>query len=412
MAAPLNLFEPRPAPKAPGEAPAPTPGLQNPRLLATKEEQQWGGSFFSRLTEFLTERPVRLPASVRGRLPFTPEASRTDFKESLKIALGAEPRGGETSPMLVHWSSGWGQFKQNIKDLISPPKLPPLKVTSAPGPPPKEIWTKDEHISRSQLISGLVHVSIFALAIVPLYWGVAHSTEAKTTVSNVDLTNLSDYVYKLPPGKDKASGGGGGGEHNPIPASKGRAPRFALTPQLAPPVVVIQNPNPKMPVEPTLFGPPEIKIPQPNLPNYGDPLAAMVTNSSGPGSGGGIGTGSGGGVGSGSGPGLGPGDGGGTGGGHYHPGAGGIGYPECVYCPNPPYTEEARKARFQGTVLLQIVILPDGRASDVRVLRGVGMGLDESALKTVREWRFKPMLGPGNRPVSVETPVEVTFRLF
>jgi protein TonB len=386
--------------------------MRTPKLLTQKEEH-WGGSFFSRLRDFLTERPVKLPAG-RGRLPFTPETAETTFRESLKIALASEPAAlkNADSRMLIRWGSGWDTFKQNLRDFISPPKLPPLKVTSAPGPPPKDIWSKDENISRSQWISALVHVSIAALLIIPLYNTISNSTEAKTQVTGVDLTNLSDYVYKLPPGKDRASGGGGGGERNPIPASKGRAPKFSLSPQLAPPVVVIQNPNPKLPVEPTLFGPPEIKVPQPNLPNYGDPLAAMVTNSSGPGSGGGIGTGTGGGVGSGTGAGLGPGDGGGTGGGHYHPGAGGIGYPECVYCPNPPYTEEARKARFQGTVLLEIVILPDGRASEVRVLRGLGMGLDESAMQTVRTWRFKPMIGPGNRPVAVETPVEVTFRLF
>jgi periplasmic protein TonB len=403
---------PRPAPKP--QAEPDTASLKRQPKLLTQKEERWGESFFSLLKEFLTERPVRLPAG-RGRLPFTPEAAQTTFKESLQIALGAEPPAPtdvEGVRMLVRRETGWHAFVQNIREFISPPKLPPLKVTSAPGPPPKEIWSKDENISRSQWISGLVHVAIAALLIIPLYEGITNSSEAKTpVVSNVDI-NLSDYVYKLPPGKDKASGGGGGGERNPIPASKGRAPKFSLQPQLAPPVVVIQNPNPKLPVEPTLLGPPEIKIPQPNLPNYGDPLAAMVTQSSGPGSGGGIGTGTGGGVGSGSGPGLGPGDGGGTGGGHYHPGSGGIGYPECVYCPNPPYTEEARKARFQGTVLLEIIILPDGRASEVRVLRGVGMGLDESALKTVREWRFKPMIGPGNHPVAVETPVEVTFRLF
>jgi len=403
---------PRPASK-PLADPDNVPLKRQPKLL-TQSEERWGESFFSLLKEFLTERPVRLPAG-RGRLPFTPEAAKTGFKESLQIALGAEPPAPtevEGARMLVRRDAGWHAFVQNIREFISPPKLPPLKVTCAPGPPPKEIWSKDENISRSQWISGLVHVAIAALLIIPLYEGITNSSEAKTpVVSSVDI-NLSDYVYKLPPGKDKASGGGGGGDRNPIPASKGRAPRFTLQPQLAPPVVVILNPNPKLPVEPTLLGPPEIKIPQPNLPNYGDPLAAMVTQSSGPGSGGGIGTGTGGGVGSGSGPGLGPGDGGGTGGGHYHPGSGGIGYPECVYCPNPPYTEEARKARFQGTVLLEIIILPDGRASEVRVLRGVGMGLDESALKTVREWRFKPMIGPGNHPVAVETPVEVTFRLF
>jgi hypothetical protein len=117
-------------------------------------------------------------------------------------------------------------------------------------------------------------------------------------------------VMKLPKGNDKAGGGGGGGERNPIPASKGKLPKFSMT-QLAPPTVVIQNLNPKMPVEPTVIVPPEIRVPQPNLPNMGDPLAAMVTNSSGPGFGGGIGTGGAGGVGSGNGPGVGPGDGGG-----------------------------------------------------------------------------------------------------
>jgi periplasmic protein TonB len=402
----LNLTGPRPAPNPSGSL---VPVRQGPKLLS--EDERWGGSFFSLLKDYLTERPVRLPAG-RGRLPFTPEAPKTDFAESLKIALGAEPRLAESSPLLIPWKSGWGVFVQNLREFISPPKLPPLKLTCAPAPPPKEIWTKDENVSRAQWLSVLVHAVIAVGLTVPLTYWATTGTEAKTSVATVIPTDLSDYVYKLPPGKDRASGGGGGGERNPVPASKGRAPKFSLKPQLAPPVVIIQNPNPKLPVEPTLYGPPEIKVPQPNLPNYGDPLAAMVTNSSGPGSGSGIGTGSGGGVGSGSGPGLGPGDGGGTGGGHYHPGAGGIGYPECVYCPNPPYTEEARKARFQGTVLLEITILPDGRTAEVRVLRGVGMGLDESALQTVRTWRFKPMIGPGNRPVPVDTPVEVTFRLF
>ena len=404
----LNLREPRQAPNPSASRP---PAARGPRLLSSDE--RWGFSFFSLLRDYLTERPVRLPAG-RGRLPFTPEAPKTGFTESLKIAMSAEPRmarGAESSPLLIPWKSGWTVFVQNLREFISPPKLPPLKITCAPGPPPKEIWSKNENASRAQWLSVLVHAFIVLVLAIPLTYWATGKTEATPVVATVIPTDLSDYVFKLPPGKDRASGGGGGGERNPVPASKGRAPKFSLKPQLAPPVVIIQNPNPKLPVEPTLYGPPEIKVPQPNLPNYGDPLAAMITNSSGPGSGGGIGTGSGGGVGSGSGPGLGPGDGGGTGGGHYHPGSGGIGYPECVYCPQPPYTEEARKARFQGTVLLQVLILPDGRSSEARVIRGVGMGLDESALQTVRTWRFKPMIGPGNRPVPVETTIEVTFHL-
>src|SRR5208282_5774561 len=200
-------------------------------------------------------------------------------------------------------------------------------------------------------------------------------------------------------GNDRSGGGGGGGDRNPVPASKGRLPRASLQPQLAPPTVVILNPMPKLPVEPTVYMPPDIKVPQPNLPNYGDPLAANLTNSNGPGSGGGIGTGSGGGVGSGSGPGVGPGEG------------DGIGEPVCIYCPQPPYTEEARKARFQGTVLMQVTILPDGTPTDVRVVRGLGMGLDESAIRQVRQWRFKPVIGPGNKAVTVDLDVEINFRL-
>jgi protein TonB len=62
-------------------------------------------------------------------------------------------------------------------------------------------------------------------------------------------------------------------------------------------------------------------------------------------------------------------------------------------------------------VLLEVTILPDGRTADVRVLRGLGMGLDEKALETVRTWRFKPVIGPGGRPVTVDLPIEVNFRL-
>lgn len=408
MSSDLNQLRPKPEVK-----PAPEPQGRPLRLLSSQE--RWGSSFLSNLVEFLTERPVRLPAG-RGRLPFTPEASRDKFVDTFRAAMSAEPRfarGAENSPLLINWKPGLGQFWQNLRDAISPPKLPPLKVTSAPAPPPKDIWSRDENASKAQWLSALVHGLVVVLLAVPLIYQAATTTiEAKNkTITSVDMGNLSDYIMKLPKGNDKSSGGGGGGERNPIPASKGKLPRFSLKPQLAPPTVVIQNPNPKMPVEPTVVVPPDIRVPQPNLPNMGDPLAAMVTQSSGPGSGGGIGTGNSGGVGSGSGPGVGPGDGGGIGGGHFHPGRDGIGDPVCIYCPNPPFTEEARKARLQGSVILQLVIRPDGTPSEVQVLHGLGLGLDENALRTVRTWRFKPVIGPGGKPVAVEFSVEVVFRL-
>src|SRR5712692_3269792 len=192
--------------------------------------------------------------------------------------------------------------------------------------------------------------------------------------------------------------------------SRGRAPKFDWV-QKTPPMVTLRNLNPKILAVPTLLGPPDLTVPTPPLPNYGHPLAKLITSSGGPGGGGGIGTGEGGGIGSGSGGGLGPGSGGGTGGGVFRPGTGGVGYPECAYCPLPLYSDEARKAKYQGTVVLQVVITPDGRATNIQVVKGPGLGLEERAVDKVREWRFKPALGPNGKAVSVQVLVEVTLRL-
>ena len=173
----------------------------------------------------------------------------------------------------------------------------------------------------------------------------------------------------------------------------------------------MRNPNPRLQVPATLLGDPDLKLPSPNLDNYGDPLAKLMSNSGGPGGGSGIGSGTGTGIGSGEGGGLGPGTGGGTGGGAYHPGTGGVGYPSCEYCPQPKYSEEARKAKYQGTVVLQAVITPDGRATEIQVVKGPGLGLEEKAVEAVKQWRFKPANGPTGKPVAVVVPIEVTFRL-
>jgi TonB family protein len=149
----------------------------------------------------------------------------------------------------------------------------------------------------------------------------------------------------------------------------------------------------------------------PELGVLGDPLSGVIgPPSNGTGSGGGIGSGSGGGVGSGHGPGVGPGEGGGIGGGIYKVG-GGVSAPKTIFAPDPEYSEEARKAKYQGTVVLWLIVGPDGRPHDLRVSRSVGMGLDEKAIEAVRTWRFEPALKDG-RPVSVQINVEVSFRLY
>jgi TonB family protein len=85
--------------------------------------------------------------------------------------------------------------------------------------------------------------------------------------------------------------------------------------------------------------------------------------------------------------------------------------PRAIFAPDPEYSEEARKAKYQGTVVLWMIVGPDGRPRDIRVARSVGMGLDEKALEAVRTWRFEPARKDG-RPVAVQINVEVSFRLY
>ena len=95
----------------------------------------------------------------------------------------------------------------------------------------------------------------------------------------------------------------------------------------------------------------------------------------------------------------------------YHAGQNGIGLPKCVSCPPPEYPQAARTKHIEGEVVLELVILPNGRTSDIRVVRGLGMGFDEAAVKAVSHWKFKPIKGPMGNPVPVQTVVEVVFRL-
>ena len=85
--------------------------------------------------------------------------------------------------------------------------------------------------------------------------------------------------------------------------------------------------------------------------------------------------------------------------------------PKPVFSPDPEYSEEARKAKYQGTVVLGLVVGPDGRPRDMKVLRSLGLGLDEKAIEAVKNWRFDPAV-KDNKPVAVYISVEVDFRLY
>ncbi|HWR54716.1 MAG TPA: energy transducer TonB, partial [Bryobacteraceae bacterium] len=138
-------------------------------------------------------------------------------------------------------------------------------------------------------------------------------------------------------------------------------------------------------------------------------LAKVGPPSNGTGTGGGIGNGTGTGIGPGKGPGFGPGEGGGFGGGVFRVG-GGVSAPVAIHRVEPEYSEEARKAKFQGTVVLSIVIDEQGVPRNFRVVRPLGLGLDEKAIEAVQKWRFRPGHKEG-RAVAVIATVEVNFRL-
>jgi len=253
-------------------------------------------------------------------------------------------------------------------------------------------------------ISFALHVAALALVVASGWWMVENRAAVRSTVAGLIPTD----VYLLPPRRSQSHGGGGGGDQDKMSASRGSAPRFSSD-QLTPPAVVARNEDPKLPAEPTVLGPPDIVLAQ--SPQVGDPVSQILTASSnGTGSAGGIGSGEGGGVGLGTGPGVGEGRGGGIGGGVFRVG-GGVTAPRAIYDPDPEYSEEARKAKYQGNVMLWAVIGPDGRPRDLRIARSLGMGLDQKAIDAVAKWRFAPALKDG-QPVAVQVNIEVSFRLY
>ncbi|MGA6986904.1 MAG: energy transducer TonB [Terriglobales bacterium] len=300
----------------------------------------------------------------------------------------------------------WRSLFRNVDDFFFPKKLPPLVLTSKPVPV-RDIWGFYNYKRGGVAGSTFVHVLAVAIIVAVALWG--RRVVAPPPKAVVELIAPDDLPV-LQPSKTQSGGGGGGGDRDKLQASQGRLPKQSMQP-LAPPAAVIRNPNPKLEVDPAILVPPEVKLQQPNLPDLGDPMSHLPTvASNGTGSGGGLGSGNGGGVGSGSGAGYGPGSGGGTGGGPFRVG-GGVSAPKAIYSPDPEYSEEARKVKHMGVVVLWLVVGPDGKPRDIRVVRTLGLGLDEKAIEAVKNWRFEPALKDG-KPVAVQVNVEVNFHLY
>jgi len=298
---------------------------------------------------------------------------------------------------------------RGLDEFFFPKKLPPLKLESKPIPV-KDIWGFYNYKKNGALGSTVAHVIVIALVIGATILGRRMVTKIEAKPAVTELIDPGDFI-PLKPAKTQAGGGGGGGDRDVLKASQGKLPKFSMKPQLAPPEAVIRNPNPKLAVEPTVMVPPDIKVTaMNNMPNLGDPKSTAVIPSNGTGSNSGIGEGNGGGVGPGNGRGVGPGEDKGIGGGVYRAGRG-VTPPRPIFSPDPEFSEEARKAKYQGVCTLMIVVDTDGRPTNLRVVNSLGMGLDEKALETVKTWRFEPGMKDGH-PVKVEMAVEVDFHLY
>ena len=280
----------------------------------------------------------------------------------------------------------------NIRDAFFAPKLPPLKLESKPIAVPDRMAVKRD--PKSTAVAVIIHgVIIGIIAIL-----IAAKVPIAAPVKQAFISLTTPPPPPVAPKDTKI--GGGGGQHDLAPVSKGRLPKLAqeqIVPPKAPPTI-----PPKLSVEPTVVVQKDLNLANNTMPNLGMPNSNLNGVS--------LGNGSGTGIGSGNGSGIGPGSGGNIGGGVYQVG-GSVRPPIAIYTPDPEFSEEARKAKFSGNVVVSLIVDADGHPKNVHVLRGVGMGLDEKAVQAVQQYKFKPALQNG-KPVAVYLNVEVNFQIF
>lgn len=344
------------------ETPILEPGVDAPKLNEETDGSMWA-SLLSNLRDLFN--PVR-------QAPLKLESRPAD------------------NDLIIEEEGVFSSLWQSIRDVFFPEKLPPLELQSKPIAVVDRMRVKRDPTSTA--IAVVIHGLIILLIAFLIAQHVQIGSKAKTTL----VTEVS--VPPMAPTK-AAQMGGGGGQRGPTPVSKGSPPKFAdqqIVPPKAPPMEA-----PKIKIEPTVEVQKDVHMAS-NLPNFGLPNSPLAGVSMGNGSGTGLGPGNG--------SGIGPGSGGNIGGGPKRIG-GGVSAPVLIYSVEPEFSEEARKAKVAGNVLVNLWVDTNGLPSHVRVIRGVGMGLDEKAKEAVMQYRFKPAMENG-KPVLVELNVEVNFQIF
>jgi TonB family protein len=347
------------------------------------DSSSWLDSLVSQIRELREERK-----NPRPKVEITAESDPSALEKLVDMP----------SPVL----SLFTDVREAINDMLHPRKI----ETTVEPVEVEEIWTKRKK-GVPNLISLGVHGLVVVLFLIP--WATSGPSKPNVNETAVMVYTPMNLVLPVTPDKAQSGGGGGGGRKTLTPPSLGKLPRAADKQLVPPDPEPPKNPDPTLIIEPTVVAPQLAHLPQINLLNLGDPSGVPGPPSAGPGVGGGIGSGQGRGVGEGKGPGVGPGEGGGFGGGPFRVG-GGVTPPTILSRVEPQYSEEARKARYQGTVVLEAIVKRDGTVDILRVVRSLGFGLDENAIQALKQWRFRPGMRNGV-PVDVALNIEVNFNL-
>jgi periplasmic protein TonB len=303
---------------------------------------------------------------------------------------------------------------------MMPSTSPPSPVERAPGlghltVKPEGLGPAEVHFSFEQQekrMGGAIGMSVLthgALLLLFVLFASLMPEPVRQAIMPDRLPN--EIVWLAQPGP--GGGGGGGGNQMKEPPKKAELPGKdkISVPVVKPPAVELKKPEPAPEPEP------EVNIPAQTMAAAETTAPGVIesqaagTVSQGTGTGGGAGTGTGSGMGSGQGSGLGPGWGGGTGGGAYRPGNG-VEIPRLIREVKPQYTADAMRAKIQGVVWLECIVLPDGTVGDVRVTRSLDstFGLDQEAIRAAKQWRFQPGTRFGE-PVPVLISIELSFTL-
>jgi protein TonB len=274
---------------------------------------------------------------------------------------------------------------------------------------PFDFERQGERMGRAAIASFASHACAMLLAV----FALRHAGGGATSAPVLPFHPGPRIVWLNDPGPGGGGGGGGNRMIAPPRSAEARGKDTVTVPVERPSKLAAPNEDAPEP-DPTE----QLNIPAKSLANATASLPGMIetpaappTLSQGSGTGRGAGTGTGSGLRSGTGAGLGPGRDGGTGGDAYRPGDG-VTLPRVLHDERPQYTSDAMRAKVQGAVVVECVVLADGSVGDVRVVRSLDptFGLDQQAVAAAHKWRFTPGTRLG-QPVAVLVTIELTFTL-